>query len=54
MKTEREQFTTIRDKNNDGKMDHDEVRDWIIPPDYDHSDAEAKHLIRESDKNGVC
>ncbi|KAK2184111.1 hypothetical protein NP493_281g00049 [Ridgeia piscesae] len=52
VKTEREQFTSLRDKNGDGKMDQAEVRDWIIPPDYDHSDAEAKHLIQESDKDG--
>ena len=51
--SEREQFTTMRDTNKDGKMDKEEVRDWIIPTDYDHSDAEAKHLVRESDKDGV-
>eukprot|EP00058_Branchiostoma_floridae_P005454 XP_002590942.1 hypothetical protein BRAFLDRAFT_101089 [Branchiostoma floridae] len=49
VKSEREQFGTFRDKNGDGKMDKDEVRDWIIPPDYDHADAESKHLIFESD-----
>ena len=54
VKSEREQFNTYRDKNSDGKMDHDEVKDWIIPPDYDHTDAEAKHLIYESDTNKVC
>ncbi len=26
-----------------------QVRDWIIPPDFDHSEAEAKHLIFEAD-----
>jgi len=31
----------------------DEVKDWIIPPDYDHVEAEAKHLIREADTDGV-
>ncbi|XP_052065479.1 calumenin-like isoform X2 [Mytilus californianus] len=51
VKSEREQFNTYRDKNSDGKMDHEEVKDWIIPPDYDHTDAEAKHLIYESDTN---
>ncbi|XP_078666809.1 calumenin-like isoform X3 [Branchiostoma floridae x Branchiostoma belcheri] len=49
VKSEREQFGTFRDKNGDGKMDKDEVRDWIIPPDYDHADAESKHLLFESD-----
>ena len=53
VKTEREQFHSYRDKNNDGKMDKEEVREWIIPPDYDHSEAEAKHLIYESDVDRV-
>lgn len=50
---EREQFANYRDKNGDGVMDKNEIREWIIPQDYDHSDAEAKHLIHESDKNKV-
>uniref|UniRef100_A0AAQ4RN13 Calumenin b n=1 Tax=Gasterosteus aculeatus aculeatus TaxID=481459 RepID=A0AAQ4RN13_GASAC len=49
VKTEREQFTEFRDKNKDGKMDKEETRDWILPSDYDHADAEAKHLVYESD-----
>ncbi|CAG5132821.1 unnamed protein product [Candidula unifasciata] len=51
VKSEREQFLSFRDKNKDGKMDKTEVMDWIIPPDYDHSVAEAKHLIFEADVN---
>lgn len=31
----------------------DEVKDWIIPPDYDHVEAEARHLVREADGDGV-
>lgn len=53
VKGEREQFSTYRDKNADGHMDHDEVKDWLLPSDYDHSKAEANHLIYESDKNKV-
>jgi len=49
IKSEREQFTEHRDRNKDGKMDHAEVKHWIIPDDYDHSNAEAKHLIFEAD-----
>ncbi|XP_064599975.1 calumenin-like isoform X2 [Liolophura sinensis] len=49
VKSEREQFSTFRDKNNDKKLDQDEVKEWIMPPDYDHSLAESKHLIHESD-----
>ena len=26
-----------------------QVKAWIIPPDYDHSEAEAKHLVFEAD-----
>ena len=53
VKTEREQFTTFRDKNQDGRMDSDEVRAWVVPDDYDHSEAESKHLIFESDQDRV-
>uniref|UniRef100_A0A8C1ZF43 Calumenin b n=1 Tax=Cyprinus carpio TaxID=7962 RepID=A0A8C1ZF43_CYPCA len=49
VKTEREQFREFRDKNKDGHMDKDETRDWILPPDYDHVEVEAKHLLYESD-----
>lgn len=53
VQNERMQFQNFRDKNKDGRMDRNEVRDWIIPPDYDHAEAEAKHLIFESDANRV-
>jgi len=49
VKTEREQFFEYRDKDKDGKMNLAEVKEWIIPPDYDHSEAETKHLIFEAD-----
>ncbi|XP_075885034.1 calumenin-B isoform X2 [Nelusetta ayraudi] len=49
--TERQQFTEFRDQNKDGKMDKHETRDWILPKDYDHAEAEAKHLIYEADKD---
>ncbi|KAM6306803.1 calumenin isoform 2-T2 [Podargus strigoides] len=54
VKTEREQFLEFRDKNRDGKMDKEETKDWILPSDYDHAEAEARHLVYESDrdKNG--
>ncbi|KAM9327372.1 calumenin-A isoform 1-T2 [Pholidichthys leucotaenia] len=49
--SERQQFLEFRDKNNDGKMDKEETLDWILPSDYDHAEAEAKHLLYESDSN---
>ena len=55
MTREREQFEKYRDKDHDGKLNHEEIKDWIIPEDYDHSDAEAKHLISSSDSGDkVC
>lgn len=53
VKTEREQFVEFRDKNHDGKMDKEETKDWILPSDYDHAEAEARHLVYESDQNKV-
>ena len=53
VKEERNQFSSYRDKNSDGIMDRQEVKDWIIPDDYDHADSEAKHLIHEADKDRV-
>uniref|UniRef100_A0A669DHV1 Calumenin a n=1 Tax=Oreochromis niloticus TaxID=8128 RepID=A0A669DHV1_ORENI len=49
--TERQQFSEFRDKNKDGKMDKEETMDWILPSDYDHAEAEARHLLHESDAN---
>uniref|UniRef100_A0A8C4UUB4 Calumenin n=2 Tax=Neoaves TaxID=3078114 RepID=A0A8C4UUB4_FALTI len=51
VKTEREQFVEFRDKNRDGRMDKEETKDWILPSDYDHAEAEARHLVYESDQN---
>lgn len=51
--TEREQFKTQRDKDNDGRLNREEVRDWIMPEDYDHVNAEATHLIQQADADKV-
>ncbi|XP_054263057.1 calumenin isoform X2 [Macrosteles quadrilineatus] len=52
VQNEKEQFSQYRDKDGDGFMDADEVKNWIIPPDFDHAEAEARHLIYESDGDG--
>jgi len=52
VRTERDQFATFRDINKDGVMDRKEVEEWILPPDYDHTEAEARHLVYESDMDG--
>lgn len=42
---------TPRDKNSDGFMDEHEVTDWIAPPEFDHAEAEARHLVFEADSD---
>ncbi|XP_033751878.1 calumenin-like isoform X1 [Pecten maximus] len=49
--SERQQFESHRDHNKDGKLDKDEVREWIMPEDFDHSGAEATHLMNSADEN---
>lgn len=51
VKNEREQFNTYRDKDGDGYMDAEEVKGWILPEDFDHAEAEARHLIYEADSD---
>lgn len=51
VQNEKEQFKNFRDKDKDGFMGPDEVRDWVMPVDYDHSVSEARHLIHEADKD---
>jgi Ca2+-binding EF-hand superfamily protein len=54
IQTERSVFKTYRDKNGDGMLDREEVIDWIMPAEYDHTLNEAKHLIYEADEDKVC
>lgn len=49
LQTEREHFSTHRDKDGDGRLSKEELKQWIMPEDYDHAKAEAAHLIYESD-----
>lgn len=51
VKSEQQQFVEFRDKNGDGKMDREETMEWILPVDYDHAEAEAKHLLHQADTN---
>lgn len=51
VKREREQFSEARDLDGDGKMDQEEVKAWIMPDGFDHVEAEARHLIFESDRD---
>lgn len=51
LKIEIEHFKTIRDQDGDGLMHLKEVRDWLMPLEYNHIEAEAQHLITECDKD---
>lgn len=51
VKREREVFQDFRDNNKDGFLDREEMRAWIQPNDFDHAEAEAKHLVFEADEN---
>ena len=46
-----EQFNDFLDLNKDAKLDQDEIHHWILPQDQDHAQAEAWHLVYESDKS---
>ena len=46
---ERRQFHEFRDKDKSGFLENDEVRDWILPSEYDHAEGEARHLIESCD-----
>ena len=49
---ERRQFHEFRDSDKSGYLENQEVRDWILPSEYDHAEGEAKHLIESCDSNG--
>lgn len=51
VRNERDTFMKFRDKDQDGFMNYEEVKDWIIPADFDHAEAEARHLIYEADSD---
>ncbi|XP_052846989.1 calumenin-B [Drosophila gunungcola] len=46
---EREAFSNHRDLDKDGYLNEEEVKQWIAPHDFDHSESEAKHLLFEAD-----
>ncbi len=37
----------------DGRLDKKELGDWVMPEDFDHARAEARHLVYEADINKV-
>ncbi|CDW56113.1 EF hand family protein [Trichuris trichiura] len=49
VEAERKMFQQYRDKDKDGKLNADELKAWLMPDDFDHAEAEAKHLINVAD-----
>jgi Ca2+-binding EF-hand superfamily protein len=49
---ERKSFHEHRDRDGTGYLEDEEVRDWILPDEYDHAEGEAKHLIESADDDG--
>ncbi|CAL8074455.1 unnamed protein product [Calicophoron daubneyi] len=48
---ERKQFRTFLDKDKDGKLNFEEVGEWVMPADYDAVKAEIGHLFYYIDTN---
>lgn len=48
--THESHFKEYLDANKDGKLDQDEVKDWIIPK-YNKHDAESYRLITHADED---
>jgi len=46
---EKTHFKNIRDTNKDGSLDLAEVKNWLMPTEYNHIKAEASHLMLECD-----
>ena len=50
---ERKDFLEFKDKNKDGKLDKQELRELIFPANSNIADNEAQHLLKESDTDKV-
>jgi Ca2+-binding EF-hand superfamily protein len=48
---EKEKFETEHDKNKDGTLDRDEIRQWLAPDVKETARHEAEHLFKETDTN---
>ncbi len=54
VKSERDMFKQYRDTDKDGKLNKNEMKEWIMPSNFDHAEAEAKHLLHMADDDKVC
>ncbi|XP_074638894.1 calumenin-B-like isoform X1 [Acropora palmata] len=48
---DKEYFQSERDRNKDGFLDTDEMKEWLFPTSFDYLAAEASHLIYHADSN---
>ena len=53
MLQEKETFKIHRDKNQDNKLDSEEIGEWLMPTNYDPVAAETTHLLHNADVNEV-
>lgn len=50
LQVQQDHFTNYLDKNKDGTLNDEELREWIVPS-YDRHDAEAWRLISIGDED---
>lgn len=49
MERERSEFNKVMDKNGDGRLSRDEVREWLLSEEVEFLVEEAEHLIQSAD-----
>ena len=53
MKDELQRFNDEHDANKDGRLDEDEVKQWLLPDFHKVRAEEVDHLMTEADENKV-
>ena len=48
------EFRDEIDKDGDGKLNREEIYQWLVPEDFDHIVDESDHIFKEADVNKVC
>ena len=51
---EKTNFDMVLDRDQNGRLDRDEIRHWMVPDDATMFDVEARHLFYNADTNKVC
>lgn len=49
-----DEFRKQMDKDGDGKLNREEIYQWLVPEDFDHIVDESNHLFSEADDDNVC